>query len=117
MRNSVSVARAVRRWRACDTRTRLWPTNARGRSRASEPLTPCALCAAPGPSRTVQFGSVAETPRATEGSMSDNTVTVMFEKCPVCRRFTHANDCPVRDIMALEWAGKSPDHRQRENIA
>jgi hypothetical protein len=36
------------------------------------------------------------------------------EKCPVCLRFTHAEKCSMRGLMALEWHGASPDERARE---
>lgn len=35
-------------------------------------------------------------------------------QCPVCRRFTHTADCPVREFMALTWVGKSADERAAE---
>lgn len=37
-----------------------------------------------------------------------------ISKCPVCRRFTHEPDCPVREVMRLDWTGASPDERARE---
>lgn len=37
-----------------------------------------------------------------------------YEKCPVCLRFRHAEKCPVRETMALEWTDTSPDERARE---
>lgn len=36
-------------------------------------------------------------------------------QCPVCRRFTHTKDCPVRDTMSLEWVGTTPDQRERDH--
>ena len=46
--------------------------------------------------------------------MSSVSWVLFVEKCPVCRRFTHADACPLRGSMALEWSGIHPDDRARE---